>query len=114
MAPKRNGPWMSSLVLTALVVPALPLFAAAGCDDPDSDPRPADLANPYSLDLADTTARDLATLALTDMSASIEDMALPADLAMPLPSGPKPFIVDDKFVAGGYEGGGGGTITDDQ
>src|SRR5439155_24845315 len=53
---------------------------------------------------------DLTPLEPADMSATADDMAVPADLAVP---GPLPFIVDDTFAASGYEGGGGGTITDD-
>jgi hypothetical protein len=91
----------SGLVLSMLLL-------ATGCDDDTTDGAPPDLSTMSSADLAlPAPTVDLSAPAANDLSA-----AAPNDLAAP--QGPDPFVVDDTFAASGYEGGGGGTITDDQ
>lgn len=96
----------TSLALAATVT------LAPGCDD-DSTMTAADLALPdlgAEADLAapPVTPADLALPPAHDLAAAADDLAAPA--------GPTPLVVDDNWVASGFEGGGSpaGSITDDQ
>jgi hypothetical protein len=82
-----------------LMVWTVASLAVAGCDDADSP--------------LDAGMRDLAGGA-ADLAPSGDLSAAGGDMAAPM-QGPAPFIVDEKFAASGYEGGGDvpGTITDD-
>jgi hypothetical protein len=85
----------------------LAALSGAGCDDDSTSPAAADLAAGAGDDLA-TAPADLSMGQGADLSVAADDLAVPP--------GPDPFVVDDRFVASGFEGGGdvAGTITDDQ
>ncbi|MGZ3426080.1 MAG: hypothetical protein ACXVCV_05485 [Polyangia bacterium] len=82
-------------------------LAAAGCSDDDA-PAPADLGTPDQAQPPGAPADLSVPTAANDLSAASDDLAAA--------QGPSPFVVDDRFAASGFEGGGdvAGTITADQ